>query len=150
MERLTEKCWRNMDPWECCGQDYYCKRDCHEDGGCNKGCVVPKLYDRLAAYEDTGLTPEEVIDLKGSWNAACKAYGFNPTIPQPNPPLTLEELREMDGEPVWLAIGFGGQYDIFCGSTVCGIYNFYEAALPGDKYGTGWLAYRRRPEEGKT
>lgn len=50
--RLTEKSWRNLDPWECCGQDKYCKRECHEDGGCAKGCVVPKLYAKLAAYED--------------------------------------------------------------------------------------------------
>ncbi len=63
MERLTEKYWRNLDPWECCGQDYYCKRDCHEEGGCTKGCIVPKTYNRLAKYEDTGLTPEEVSEL---------------------------------------------------------------------------------------
>lgn len=63
MERLTYKHWRNLDPWECCGQDNYCKRGCHDDGGCNNGCIVPKLYDRLAKYEDTGLTPEEIREL---------------------------------------------------------------------------------------
>jgi len=52
MERLTNKAWRNLDPWECCGQDNYCKRGCHDDGGCNKGCIVPKIYDELAVYED--------------------------------------------------------------------------------------------------
>ena len=52
MERLTEKTWRNLDPWECCGQDDFCKRGCHDDGGCNNGCIVPKLYDKLAQYED--------------------------------------------------------------------------------------------------
>ena len=61
MERLTEICWRNLDPWECCGQDYYCKRGCHDKGGCINGCVVPKVYCRLAAYEDTGLTPDEIV-----------------------------------------------------------------------------------------
>ena len=60
MERLTEPCWKNLDPWECCGQDYFCKRGCHEEGGCTNGCIVPKIYVRLAAYEDTGLTPEEI------------------------------------------------------------------------------------------
>lgn len=63
MERLTDTCWRNLDPWECCGQDKFCKRGCHDVGGCNNGCVVPKLYARLAAYEDTGLEPEEVAEL---------------------------------------------------------------------------------------
>lgn len=52
MERLTEKCWRNLDPWECCGQDKNCTKGCHDEGGCAKGCVVPKLYRRLAEYED--------------------------------------------------------------------------------------------------
>jgi len=60
MERLTNECWRNFDPWEMCGQDHYCKRGCHELGGCTKGCIVPKVYCRLAAYEDTGLEPEEI------------------------------------------------------------------------------------------
>lgn len=51
-ERLTEKCWRNLDPWECCGQHSYCIRGCHDKGGCVNGCIVPKLYIRLAKYED--------------------------------------------------------------------------------------------------
>ena len=60
MERLTIKNWRNLDPWETCGQDNYCKRGCHDQGGCTKGCIVPRIYARLAAYEDTGLEPEEI------------------------------------------------------------------------------------------
>ena len=52
MERLTEKCWRNLDPWECCGQDKYCQRGCHDEGGCTNGCEVPKIYCKLAKYED--------------------------------------------------------------------------------------------------
>ena len=61
MVRLTNKAWGNLDPWECCGQDNYCKRGCHEEGGCNNGCIVPKLYRRLAVYEDTGLAPAEYL-----------------------------------------------------------------------------------------
>ena len=61
MERLTNKAWQNFDPWECCGQDKYCQRGCHDPGGCTKGCIVPQLYARLGAYEDTGLEPEEVL-----------------------------------------------------------------------------------------
>ena len=60
MERLTRKSWRNLDPWEMCGQDNYCKRGCHDQGGCTKGCIVPRIYARLAAYEETGLEPEEI------------------------------------------------------------------------------------------
>lgn len=38
--------------WEMCGQDSYCKRGCHDDGGCTNGCIVPMLYSKLARYED--------------------------------------------------------------------------------------------------
>lgn len=77
MKRLTEKCWRNLDPCEMCGQDHFCTRGSHDLGGCMGGCIVPKVYARLAAYEDTGLTPEEIIELKHAWRAATKAFGFN-------------------------------------------------------------------------
>lgn len=33
--------------------------------------------NRLAAYEDTGLEPEEIELMKGSWRAVCKEYGIN-------------------------------------------------------------------------
>ena len=75
MERLTNKAWRNFDPWECCGQDKYCQRGCHDPGGCTKGCIVPRLYARLGAYEDTGLDPEEVDELAKDWSDLCTALG---------------------------------------------------------------------------
>ena len=52
MERLTDICWRNLDPWECCGQNFHCSRKLNDDGGCINGCIVPKLYKHLAEYED--------------------------------------------------------------------------------------------------
>ena len=52
MERLTDRCWRNLDPWECCGQNFHCSRKLNDDGGCINGCIVPKLYKYLAEYED--------------------------------------------------------------------------------------------------
>lgn len=73
MERLTEKCWRNLDPWECCGQDHFCGRGCHDLGGCTNGCIVPRLYARLAAYEDTGLESEGV-EAQSIALAQCKPY----------------------------------------------------------------------------
>nr|DAH29236.1 MAG TPA: hypothetical protein [Caudoviricetes sp.] len=47
MERLTDPCWKNLDPWECCGQDKFCNRDCHEAGGCTNGCR--EAWNRRAA-----------------------------------------------------------------------------------------------------
>ena len=70
MERLTDPCWKNLDPWECCGQDYFCKRGCHEEGGCTNGCIVPKIYVRLASLEDTGVSLEKVSWMKEVVEAA--------------------------------------------------------------------------------
>ena len=91
MERLTDPCWKNLDPWECCGQDYYCKRGCHDKGGCTNGCIVPKLYARLAAYEDIGMTPEEIkapFTEDTMINLAAKVLGVEPS--------SLRELAEAD------------------------------------------------------
>ena len=83
MERLTSKYWRNLDPWEMCGQDNYCKRGCHDQGGCTKGCIVPRIYARLAAYEVTGLTPEEIKN----------ALDVNDIIPEIN--VTVDHIRDL-------------------------------------------------------
>lgn len=76
MKRLTKKNWQNLDPWETCGQDNYCKRGCHEQGGCTKGCIVPRIYARLAAYEDSGLEPEEIADFMKRWEQAVEIGGM--------------------------------------------------------------------------
>lgn len=71
----------------------------------------------------------------------------------PNDPLTLEELRGMDGEPVWIVPmrGSGG----FC--TWMLVDAEYELCREAhgemavfENCGKTWLAYRSRPEEGTT
>ena len=72
-------------------------------------------------------------------------------LPQPNEPLTLEQLREMDGEPVWVqtpGIPKYGRWVIVAGvDTEDGQRTLY---CQGDytcrNYGRDWLAYRRPPE----
>lgn len=124
MKRLTKNNWRNLDHLEFCGQDRYCKLDYDDDGGCTKGCIIPNLYDRLAAYEDTGLEPEEIKRIYDEYGrgmtirtSSTERLSIIKDIPtdelreevkkwkhkeQPNAPLTLEELREMVGKPVWV------------------------------------------------
>lgn len=89
MERLTNKDWQNFDPWECCGQDKYCQRGCHDPGGCTKGCIVPRLYARLGDYEDTELTPEEIDmnhEAAEQLRHLCRNYDLD----------RLEELAKVD------------------------------------------------------
>ena len=77
-----------------------------------------------------------------------------------NEPLTLEELREMDGEPVWTVttgVSGSGRWELCTCETVCacplhkvlrcvtayGEVTDYDL----DTYGKTWLAYRQKPEE---
>ena len=55
MERLTEKHYL--------AEDHYmkCSEDCNVDMDCVDCPAFDKIIERLAAYEDTGLTPEEVL-----------------------------------------------------------------------------------------
>ena len=70
-----------------------------------------------------------------------------------NEPLTLEQLREMDGEPVWIKDGIGEGW--FLTGAIAGMkLYFYEKSItigePLSGCGKTWLAYRRKPEpEGK-
>jgi len=102
-------------------------------------CQASHLRSRLKLYEDVlfstdgkelmtlDMLRERIIDLN-------------------NAPLTLEELRELAGEPVWLA-GCGlNRWDIFSSTTTDGLVCFVKAALPLSQYGKTWAAYRRKPE----
>ena len=66
-----------------------------------------------------------------------------------NEPLTIDELREMDGEPVWVTHkdGSGGRWGIvnsYKGTGMCADLDSYTAYWFDDWCGT--IAYRRKPE----
>ena len=67
MERLTyDFCLGDIHCWQVKGADNReCRQVCEEqeENGC-KGCPIALAFDRLAAYEDTGLTPEEVQKMR--------------------------------------------------------------------------------------
>ena len=74
---------------------------------------------------------------------------------QPNAPLTLDELRKMDGEPVWVVCLNPERYykppvgwRIIEKSIVgtFGVWNDSSCFAERD-YGKTWLAYRQKPEE---
>lgn len=81
-----------------------------------------------------------------------------PTLTPPNEPLTIEQLREMDGEPVWCkwllpedrAIEQGKWFIVISGDKA-GLeikrpaeYGCHFCKI--DECGKTWLAYRRPPE----
>ena len=84
------------------------------------------------------------------------AVSYNPTLTQPNEPLTIEQLREMDWEPVWgksLITGKPGEWFIL---RVVEMSKTWFIACAGaeqgfgdkDTYGETWVAHRR-PLEGE-
>lgn len=77
-----------------------------------------------------------------------------PTItPPPNDPLTLDQLREMDGEPVWIDdIVF--RRDRSCGGLWAIVVLACDEIIFGDRNSMPLkdvvgFAYRRKPEEGR-
>ena len=79
-------------------------------------------------------------------------------------PLTIEELRLMDGEPVWVTDLSEPAVSVYCTIDVCMRFKedrvndkHSEAMVPGDgfsyylfdKYGKTWIAYRHKPKEGQ-
>lgn len=72
MERLTDHSAYNGTPvpnrdtiGDLCLMMSFC-----DDYDFCEGCPVKKMMDRLCAYEDTGLTPEEIAELKEKKNTA--------------------------------------------------------------------------------
>lgn len=150
---------------------------------------------RLAAYEDTGLEPEEILSGKELAEIACalneltayKATGLTPeaykryaeaigkldiahmhellqaekdgrlVVLPPNNPLTIEELREMQGKPVWISvldIGYGYWAivrELRDGKGLEGVF-LSTSDYPDDYgafmlYNKTWVAYRYKPDE---
>lgn len=99
------------------------------EGGCMEcDCELAILYTvagqaaelraRLKAYEDTGLTPEEIQNSKK------------------NDPLTVEELKTMAGQPYWHVSLIGN-------TNVWSILDPHFCKNPESyNYGKDWLAYR--------
>ena len=76
------------------------------------------------------------------WAEIIDALEHLSTLTPPNEPLTLEELREMGGQPYW-HVGLREEsppphwniLDPFCAKRI-----------EDYKYGENWIAYRRPPE----
>ena len=83
-------------------------------------------------------------------NALCESAALRADAPPPNDPLTLEELREMDGQPVWFCKCHNGlcNWCVIDHTNETNIFFTDGTVRLMSSYGDGWLAYRRRPEEG--
>ena len=215
MERLTSREPRISGmPGVCC--THFEGGDCQAiQGHCADGCAWEEAaWERLAAYEDTGLEPEEVTQIKlairgkslaeikefegvsinrmieltqaekderlvvlpdakytdadgekalqkamwtcGNTNNPVTRYTADAIAEKlcreardKNPPLTLEELREMDGEPVCIAPVDGGPYTWMLVDTKYEVCREAHGGLAVfENLGKTWVAYRHKPENG--
>ena len=113
MERLTEKHYL--------GTDHYmkCSGSCNVDMDCIDCPSFDRLVERLAAYEDTGLTPEEVdMDHEAAEQLLQLCQGCDLD--------RLEELAEADknGRLVVLPCKVGDGLWTFCSHPVEQVYSF--------------------------
>lgn len=193
--------------------------DCQAiQGHCADGCAWEEAaWERLAAYEDTGLEPEEVAErlrtckelvqiferadlyngigpiehicelsqaekdgrlvmlpdakytdadgekalqkamwVCGNTNNPVTRYTADAIAEKlcreardENPPLTLEELREMDGEPVCITPVDGGPYTWMLVDTKYEVCREAHGGLAVfENLGKTWVAYRHKPENG--
>ncbi len=105
-----------------------------------------KLITSMAWHDQQGMISsiDDILDI-------IEAF---PTLTPPNEALTLEALREMDGEPVWVKCLKPSQYTDpperwrILEKSITGHFGVWngDCALIERNYGTDWLAYRRPPE----
>lgn len=98
----------------------------------------------------------------GYWQGVCRKCGMRTKYHQTrqdaisamnrraqpdNAPLTLEELRGMEGEPVWVEVLGDKAWWIVIRSAERGkLTTDYGGWFDFKDYGKTWLAYRRKPE----
>ncbi|MDD3230827.1 MAG: hypothetical protein PHE09_16665 [Oscillospiraceae bacterium] len=135
---------------------------CCASGSCNEECPYFDGTIRCmnGLMQQTADALEKLNDFEHSQcaklladNARLKAE-LNCYATPENKPLTVDELRKMDGEPVWIPIPDGSGYgdwaivDIGAQTELLKAVGL-DAAHEECNYGKTWLAYRRPPEAGE-
>lgn len=112
--------------------------ECHIECECGAGIeLIVNFNAEMSVEEHDDLC---AVELTKAWNQRAQQ--------QENKPLTLEELRGMRGEPVYVVKGKCQWWDIV--DFIAGGWLYLRIAnktdLAIDGYSNGWLAYRRKPE----
>lgn len=112
--------------------------------------VQQEPNDWICTLKCTALMEEGMC----SHGGLCCLYESQRTIKE-NEPLTLDELRKMDGEPIWVCF-IDGVVMRDDGWFILAFLNESQSILEGkhpvyknlEVYGKTWMAYRQKPEEG--
>ena len=115
--------------------------------------AIEQLKQAMEACELGALSLPDQID--ALMDAGKSVLQEMLTLTPPNEPLTLDELREMDGEPVWIKRLKGlsvcdtgwAVVDVCPNQIRVWWFGSEVEDEPSEKdYGETWLAYRRPPE----
>lgn len=123
-----------------------------------------RLYDNEGYREEFMALVYDLLHSDGTndrANQIIDAFDMAPTVEAeplfPNDPLTLDELREMDGEPVWIERGWHPQAGWAlvrvwskwskAKNAIYLIYRNRNTEAPGCVLADGGKIYRRKPEE---
>ena len=119
------------------------RKDCpmrHENGNCT-----------VAGGFCTAVNDPVCEDLHNAFNCGYRsAIRQQETVANRNglnEPLTLNELREMLCEPVYIVAGYVSWWDIVSFAGTEYLYLKVEGSLPFRDYGKNWTSYRQKPEE---
>ena len=114
--------------------------------------VSDQIYSaEYQKYLGMQIAMREVLEYFTKFELGDTALRQQETVTNRNEPLTLDELRKMDGEPVycveitgreeWLFRRDGGFADMYGEFTS-------DDFMSWDNYGKLWWCYRQKPEEG--
>lgn len=115
-----------------------------------------RVLERVAHTESKWPGTEDTLEALDMAISALRQQDHFREVTKKVEPLTPDELRQMDGEPVWCEIYIKGQpsfYGIVHGETVTGFISGDDkpanlAIKNVGAYGLAWLAYRQKPEDG--
>ena len=111
--------------------------------------VSDQIYSaEYQKYLGMQIAMREVLEYFAKFELGDTALRQQETVENRNDPLTLDELRKMDGEPVWVQSPGVPEYGRW--AIVEGVGEnclFLHDDFTCHDYGKTWLAYRQKPEE---
>lgn len=130
-------------------------KKCPFCGGEAKIEWIPPLCEYMIECQSCGMGSDPSVSYEDK-NTLIQMW--NTRTSDENPALTIEELKQMNGEPVWIS-GKSNTYSLlyYLGEDVIGhekdcFTSYYFGVnesefLDVEDYGKTWLAYRRKVEE---
>ena len=114
--------------------------------------VSDQIYSaEYQKYLGMQIAMREVLEYFGKFELGDTALRQQETVTNRNglnEPLTLDELRKMPCEPVYIVAGYVSWWDIVSYAGMEYLYLKVEGSLPLRDYGKNWTAYRQKPEDG--